>query len=58
MNEYHFSIAFYGYINGKTVLQHTSYTVNDDSPVSSWRKALEYAVGVYGGLLYMVELRV
>lgn len=49
-----FTIAFY--CDGAKLIQRTSYSVDESSRVRAWRKAMEYAIGMYGCCLYNVEL--
>lgn len=51
---YYFTITFF--VEGVKALQTTSYMVEDASRVRAWRKATDYAIGMYGLCLHKVEL--
>lgn len=54
MRCFHFTISFY--VDGVKLIQRTSYSVDEGSRVRAWRKAMDYAIGMYGTCLYNVEL--
>lgn len=51
---YYFTISFY--VDGVKLIQNTSYMVEETSRVRAWRKATDYAIGMYGLCLHKVEL--
>lgn len=51
---YYFTIVFY--VDGLKGVSRTSYNVEETSRVRAWRRAMEYAIGMYGNCLHNVEL--
>lgn len=54
MLNFYFTITFY--VDGRMMLEHSSFTVTEFMSVKAWRKAMDYAIARYGSYLRTVEL--